>query len=221
LKTWNNTGESITTTDTTFKLFAKGFAANSVVTLGGNLAAGAAGARSNYFVVVDVATSLNNIPDTSVVSPQEGATFLSTDTIDFSGSATDLEDGDLVQGALVWTSNLDGQIGTGGTAKASLSVGTHIITLTATDARGASGTDTVTITVVNLIYGDANRDSEFTGADIHLVVDWLVGRQPIPPSDTPAFVAADVNADGVVDATDVDLMISRYLGKIDRFPVEP
>jgi Dockerin type I domain len=48
-----------------------------------------------------------------------------------------------------------------------------------------------------------------------------VGRQPIPPSDTPAFVAADVNADGVVDATDVDLMISRYLGKIDRFPVEP
>jgi hypothetical protein len=221
LKGWNNTGESITTTDTTFKLFAKGFAASNTVTLGGNLAAGAAGARSNYFVVFDVVTSVNTVPDTAIVSPQEGASFLSTDTIDFIGSATDLEDGDLSEGALVWTSNLDGQIGTGGTAKAALSAGVHIITLTATDGRGASGSDTVSITVVNLVYGDANRDGEFTGEDIHFVVDWIVGRQPIPPNDTPAFVAADVNADGVVDATDVDLMISRYLGKIDRFPAEP
>jgi hypothetical protein len=52
LRSWDATGESIATTDVSFKLFAKDFAANSAVTLGGNMAAGASGAGSNYFVVV-------------------------------------------------------------------------------------------------------------------------------------------------------------------------
>jgi hypothetical protein len=220
LRDWTNTGESITTTDTTFNLFAKGFAASSIVTLGGNMAAGAAGARSNYFVVVDAATSVNTVPDASIVSPQEGATFLSTDTISFSGSAADLEDGDLPQGALVWTSNRDGQIGTGSTVKASLSVGDHIITLTATDSMGASGSDTVTITVVKLIYGDADEDGRFTGEDIHLVVDWVLGHQPMPQTNTPTFVAADVNGDGTISTDDIGLMIDHMSGQITQFPVE-
>jgi hypothetical protein len=217
---WNDTGESITTTDTTFNLFTKGYAASSTVTLGGNMAAGAAGSRSNYFVVFDVATSINHAPVVSIVSPQEGASFLHTDTISFSGSAADLEDGDLPQVALMWTSNRDGQIGTGSTVKASLNVGDHIITLTATDSMGASGSNTVTITVVKLIYGDADEDGRFTGEDIHLVVDWVLGHQPIPQTNTPTFVAADVNGDGTISTDDIGLMIDHMSGQITQFPVE-
>jgi hypothetical protein len=60
-----------------------------------------------------------------------------------------------------------------------------------------------------------------TGEDIYLVVDWIIGRKPMPPVGTPAFVAADVNSDGVISSADVGLMIARYLGAISRFPVEP
>jgi hypothetical protein len=74
---------------------------------------------------------------------------------------------------------------------------------------------------VLLVYGDANGDGRFTGDDIYLAVDWIIGRNSMPPADTPAFVAADVNGDGLIDAAEVELLIARYLGKIARFPVEP
>jgi hypothetical protein len=52
LSGWNKTGESIGTTDVSFNLYAREFSASSSVTLGGNMATGASGADSNYFVVV-------------------------------------------------------------------------------------------------------------------------------------------------------------------------
>ena len=51
LASWANTGETLDTTDVSLHLYAKDFQAGTVI-LGGNLAAGAAGAKSNYSVVV-------------------------------------------------------------------------------------------------------------------------------------------------------------------------
>ena len=49
---------------------------------------------------------------------------------------------------LVWTSSLDGQIGTGTSfSRSALSVGNHTITLKATDSDGQMGTASVTLTV--------------------------------------------------------------------------
>ncbi|HEU0021249.1 MAG TPA: Ig-like domain-containing protein, partial [Dehalococcoidia bacterium] len=48
---WSNTGSSLNNTDTLLKLYARDFAAGPIA-LGGNLAAGAAGALSNYSVVI-------------------------------------------------------------------------------------------------------------------------------------------------------------------------
>ena len=73
--------------------------------------------------------------------------FRSTDTITLSGTGADTEDGTLTGASLVWTSNVDGQLGTGNTVSTGLSAGTHTITLTVTDSLGAIAITTDTVTV--------------------------------------------------------------------------
>ncbi len=82
----------------------------------------------------------------TISSPANPATFASGTPITFSGSATDADSGDLTD-SLTWTSNLSGQIGTGGSFDTVLSSGTHIITASVTDSGGLPGSATVTITV--------------------------------------------------------------------------
>jgi hypothetical protein len=82
----------------------------------------------------------NQPPTVSITAPAQGATFQLGQPVRFSGSGNDPEDGALSGSALVWTSSLDGQIGTGASFDHSgLSLGAHTITLTATDSDGATG----------------------------------------------------------------------------------
>lgn len=54
----------------------------------------------------------------------------------FAGTGLDFEDGALSGGSLIWTSSLNGQIGTGTTfTRSNLSVGTHLIKLTVRDSK--------------------------------------------------------------------------------------
>jgi hypothetical protein len=71
------------------------------------------------------------------------------------------------------------------------------------------------------VSGDANQDGQLTGDDVYLVIDWIIGRQPMPQTDTPAFTAADVDADGSITANDVALMIDWLSGDPDQSPLEP
>lgn len=90
----------------------------------------------------------NQAPDVTISSPPDGGTSTVGETVTFSGEANDLEDGPITGDALVWTSDLDGPIGTGAEfSRSDLSGGFHEITLTATDSEGASGTATVTFGV--------------------------------------------------------------------------
>ena len=98
-------------------------------------------------VSVNSPTPFNSRPVASISAPAGNVTFLTSDSITFTGSAFDAQDGQLSGDALVWTSNIDGQIGIGGSFSASLSAGNQIISLLATDSQGDIGTATVTITV--------------------------------------------------------------------------
>ena len=90
----------------------------------------------------------NTPPTADITSPLNGSTYYEDDPISFNGSGYDAEDGPLTGSSLVWTSSIDGQIGTGESfIRNDLSVGTHTITLTATDSNGATGSDSVSITV--------------------------------------------------------------------------
>lgn len=90
----------------------------------------------------------NASPEVEMVLPYDGAVFPEGSVTSFVGVATDAEDGVLSGSSLVWTSSLDGRLGTGRSfARSNLSVGVHQVTLTATDSRGATATDRATITV--------------------------------------------------------------------------
>jgi len=94
----------------------------------------------------DGAVQPNNPPSVSITSPADGSTFSSGATISFAGSASDTEDGDLTA-SLVWTSDIDGQIGTGGSFDKVLSDGNHNITASVTDSGDASSSDSISVTV--------------------------------------------------------------------------
>ena len=105
------------------------------------------GVTVSAFVGIIVEAPPNGPPTAVIVSPANGDTFTPADSIVFSGSANDPEDGPLIADALVWASNVDGQLGTGGSLNASLSDGHHTVSLTATDSQGVVGAEFVSITV--------------------------------------------------------------------------
>jgi parallel beta-helix repeat protein len=93
-------------------------------------------------------TPVNDAPIAVISLPADSSTFTQGQAITFQGSANDVEDGSLTGASLVWTSSIDGQIGTGESfTRNDLSIGTHTITLVATDSQGAQGTDSVTIII--------------------------------------------------------------------------
>jgi hypothetical protein len=62
------------------------------------------------------------------------------------GSANDAQD-DPLSGAIVWTSSIDGSLGTGASVARVLTVGTHTITARATDSGGLSGQAQISVTI--------------------------------------------------------------------------
>ncbi|SCZ76745.1 S8 family serine peptidase [Acidaminobacter hydrogenoformans] len=95
-----------------------------------------------------LSTTPDNVaPSVSIASPVDGAVYTVGDSITFTATASDPEDGDLT-GAIAWSSNRDGALGTGGSfSLTTLSVGTHEIVATVTDSGGLTGSDLVGMTV--------------------------------------------------------------------------
>jgi hypothetical protein len=129
----------------------------------------------------------NTAPGVSITSPANGVSFFSGTSITFSGLATDLEDGD-ISSNLVWTSSLNGQIGTGGSFNsAGLSIGTHTITATATDTGSLSGNASVTITIAPLPTFNLNVVTRIVKTNKYADLTW----------SGPASANVDVYRNGV------------------------
>ncbi len=88
----------------------------------------------------------NDAPVVSITNPSDGLIFDSGIAISFNGTASDTEDGDLTAN-VVWISDLDGQIGAGGSFSTILSDGVHIVTASATDSGEKTGSASISITV--------------------------------------------------------------------------
>jgi molybdopterin synthase catalytic subunit len=105
-----------------------------------------AGATASSQVTVYVTASANTAPTLTISSPANNASTVQGSPLTFSGSASDSQDGNLTS-YMVWSSNLDGQLGTGSGFSRYLSTGTHTITAAVTDSAGASTAKTETVTV--------------------------------------------------------------------------
>ncbi|MBN2044106.1 MAG: hypothetical protein JW757_03720 [Anaerolineales bacterium] len=93
------------------------------------------------------ATLQPNDPPTIVINtPADEAIFTTGDTITFSGTAEDPEDGDL-SNSIEWRSDIDGLLGTAASLNFELSEGEHTITATVKDTRGATVKATITVYV--------------------------------------------------------------------------
>ncbi|MBN1660740.1 MAG: PKD domain-containing protein [Anaerolineae bacterium] len=85
-------------------------------------------------------------PWVNIVSPKSVAVFSHWGQIILEGLVSDLEEASLPDANLQWTSDRDGDLGTGLIVGVTgLSAGLHQITLTATDSEGMSSSDTIRI----------------------------------------------------------------------------
>ena len=85
-------------------------------------------------------------PVVHISEPHDGDAHSAALPVVFAGSATDEGGAALAGGELQWKSSLDGPIGSGNGFTRTLSPGVHLITLTATDGKGRTGSDHVTVT---------------------------------------------------------------------------
>jgi hypothetical protein len=92
----------------------------------------------------------NQPPVVTILSPANGSAHDCGVPVNFSGSAPDPEDGDL-PASMVWTDN-GASLGTGSPLSKTYlctDTGNHNIVAVATDSKGASGSDTITISIVD------------------------------------------------------------------------
>ena len=96
-----------------------------------------------------VTVLFNTAPELTITSVQDGALFNEGEDVILAALANDAEEGDLSP-AIQWSSSLDGVLGSGATIQPPLSVGTHIITASITDAAGAKTERLVSVRINGL-----------------------------------------------------------------------
>ncbi|MFQ5399231.1 MAG: tandem-95 repeat protein [Anaerolineae bacterium] len=155
------------------------------------------GAVSNI-ATVTITTSIiggNFGPVLNIVSPADGSTYQQGWPINLTATANDFEDGDL-SANVVWTSDLDGQVGTGAYTLHTLSVGTHQITAVVTDTSGFSDSATISITIiggsspvafgpVHPVHGFPTWYQDSLGTSLELCLDALDPLCGFVPGDVP------------------------------------
>ena len=99
---------------------------------------------------ITVTIMANNPPVVTISAPTDGLSVVEGTDITFTGSVTDIEDNNAtLTNNLSWDSNLDNNIGTGGSfSTTGLSIGVHTITASVTDSNGDPGSDNITVTIM-------------------------------------------------------------------------
>ncbi|GJL63082.1 MAG: hypothetical protein NPIRA04_17360 [Nitrospirales bacterium] len=113
--------------------------------------------RAACITIVDLSN-----PTVTITSPTDGAFLSAGSPVTFVGTATDAQDGNLTSN-LVWRSDKDGQLGTGGRVSTALSIGTHRITASITDSDGGTSTQAISITLTDDNSGSILFESHFNG----------------------------------------------------------
>src|SRR5688572_8400397 len=90
----------------------------------------------------------NTAPSVTITAPATTSSFTQGTSVTFAGSASDGEDGS-ISNRLVWMSSIDGHIGTGSSFARALSVGSHVVTASASDNGGLTATKQIIVTITS------------------------------------------------------------------------
>jgi hypothetical protein len=110
-------------------------------------------------------------PRPYIGSPSEGDTFMEGNQIFLAGGAYDNQDGTVAGENLRWTSDRDGYLGTGENLSVFLSVGTHELTLEATNSADVAATAKVTLKVVGDYDYDGITDSAESAEGLNAITN--------------------------------------------------
>ena len=91
-------------------------------------------------------------PSAFILAPEADARFMPDTPLWLQGYAYDLEDGTFPDSAYRWTSNRDGDLGTGASNLVTLSSGPHVITLMVTDSDGNTAIKTIRLSAGNRLF---------------------------------------------------------------------
>jgi len=146
-------------------------------------------------------------PAPIISSPQNDTNFFAGKMILFAGDTYDFEDGPLADSSLIWSSDKDGIIGEGRKIPLNdLSIGEHVITLSAVDSDGNLGTTSIKITISSA----QDNDSDGTGDD----------EDNCPLTYNPS--QTDIDQDGLGDACEnEDSDRDGYSDNVDNCKLAP
>lgn len=142
-------------------------------------------------------------PAVIITAPADGATVDASAATAFTGTAIDPEDGALIP---TWSDSVIGDFATGNGASATLLVGKHVITLSASDSTGRSGSDTIELyaTTGGVPFSTLINNRASTASVREMVYDagtgfyWIAtsnGLLRVDPSLGAATTFTDANSD--------------------------
>ncbi|OQY86959.1 MAG: hypothetical protein B6D40_00350, partial [Anaerolineae bacterium UTCFX3] len=102
-------------------------------------------------ITITVTDAGGNVPpQLFITAPVNNSVFMQGANVTFTGTANDLQDGNL-SANIQWSSSIDGALGTGSSVSTNaLSVGIHIITAQVTDSDNLTSTKTIRVYVTDL-----------------------------------------------------------------------
>ncbi|RJS73796.1 hypothetical protein CW696_00790, partial [ANME-2 cluster archaeon] len=156
-------------------------------------------------------TETNHKP-ISRINPPTQIAFEEGYPVLITGNGTDVEDGELSEDALTWTSSVDGLIGNGSMLNTTnLSIGNHTIVLTVIDSNGAMSMDSIEILIYMVtageLVGDLNSDGILTPADAAIALQLAASGGWDP--------AADMNRDSRITSLDALMILQAAVGTIE------
>jgi len=145
-------------------------------------------------------------PVVQITSPADGAVIDFPQTITFTGSADDPNEGTLTGSALVWSDSNNSNLCTGVTCDIDLVSGANEIFFTATNSQNSSATTSVTVTVNYLPIASAGEDQDNVPVNTEVQLD---GSGSVDNDATGnltytwRFISAKDNADTDINTTDL------------------
>ena len=181
-------------------------------------------------------------PTGAILSPSGGGAFQLGALVWLQAGIVDAEDGVLDGASVHWTSSLDGALGDGASLPVyDLSVGTHTITMSASDGDGHDIADSITISVVDQplvegeqqgtdrLWGDVKCDGNVNLGDAISLARDLVGldagqSQGCPPIGSTVqvnlqgIIWGDVDCSGALTLGDTIALARFLVGMIPNVP---